>query len=440
MLIKQKTNRIALPNTEIQTVKGTTKIELYNPNTRIKKVFRDENTFQSAKVAAYMRSLGRSGQRLVNPVNPGANDYDYGYSWKNILGGLFLFRDQITEGTQYMPSGNKMVGNGAYMITNAGNPSELGSFNELESSASISGITQVYDFNTAQANGDINCVCLTSQVGGHVGYGNASGNRFSTLRSFYDGASVVGVGNGQAIRNNYRYSFAYVSPTLTVTKTYIPVTVGSIKAGLSESATFDMVSDYSLPANANLASFSQDGQYVYFVGNTQSTPASGTMYYYKYDLDNGTLTRQSMTNSSTTTLYPHSGMTVAHGLAFITRLDNIIDVFDLSTSVLMKENVGGLGYPYTSGLILLYNGGYPYFYDTTNDTIYPTNGAFNTSYNTGYQYWYEPTMDVIYNRQYNDGIPVASNPLYLATINNLDNTVTKTAAQTMKVTYTLTEV
>jgi len=34
---------------------------------------------------------------------------------------------------------------------------------------------------------------------------------------------------------------------------------------------------------------------------------------------------------------------------------------------------------------------------------------------------------------------LANNPLYLATINNLETPVQKTAAQTMKVTYTLTE-
>ena len=339
-----------------------------------------------------------------------------------------------------MPSGNKMVGNGAYMITNAGTPSELGSYNELESSASISGITQVYDFNTAQANGDINCVCLTSQVGGHFGYGNASGGSFSTRMSLYQGFSVVGVGSGQALRNNYRYSFSYSSPTLTVTKTYEPITVGSIKAGLSEQKTFDMVSDYDLPANANLASFSQDGQYVYFVGNLQSVSAGGTMVYYKYDLDNDTITKQTMTNSSDTTLYPGYGMTVAHGKVFVNCVNSIIDLFDLSTSVLLKENVGGYGYRFTDGLIIVSIGNYPYIYDIDNDTLYPTNGSFSVSYSTGYQYWYDETTDVIYNRQYNDGMPVSSNPLYLATINNLDNTVTKTAAQTMKVTYTLTEV
>ena len=45
-------------------VHGKTKIELYNPNTRIKTVYRDENVFQSAVIAKYMRSLGRAVDRL----------------------------------------------------------------------------------------------------------------------------------------------------------------------------------------------------------------------------------------------------------------------------------------------------------------------------------------------------------------------------------------
>ena len=426
MLIKQKANNFGLPNMDIQTVKGTTKIELYNPTTRIKKVYRDENTFQSAMVAKYMRGLGQAGIRLDT------------YSWTNILGGLFLFRDQITEGTQYMPKGNKMVGNGSYLVTNAGNPPELGTFNEIESSASVSAITQVYDFATNQANGNINCVCLTSRTGGHIGYGNASGTKFPTLKSFYDGMGTQGVGSAHAMRNNYKYECTYDLPILTVKKTYIPITVGSIKAGLSDNITFDLT-DYGMPDGQNIGYFCQDGQYLYFVDSNRANAGAGsTVTYYKLDLDTDTLSTGTFTNSSTATVTGWYGFSVAHGLAFISS-NNGVQVFDLSTSVLVKSNIGGYGYPYAGGLIILNIGNYPYFYDTTNDTIYPTNGAFVLSYNTGYNQWYEATMDIIYNRQYNEGAPVTSNPLYLATINNLDSQVTKTAAQTMKVTYTLTE-
>ena len=49
-------------------------------------------------------------------------------------------------------------------------------------------------------------------------------------------------------------------------------------------------------------------------------------------------------------------------------------------------------------------------------------------------------MQGFYHYYYSVGaIGMYKNPLILATINNLDSPVTKTAAQTMKITYTLTK-
>lgn len=427
MKITQNAKNFGIVDMPMTKIHGQTKIELYNPNTRIKNVYRDENVFQSGMVARYMRGLGQAGQRLTV------------FDWTNFVGGVLLFRDSITEGTEYMPTGNKMVGNGSYGVVNAGNPTELGSFNEIESSATTSAVTQVYDFSTSQANGTIGCVCLTSQTGGHIGYGNTSGNSFATRKNFYEGRELRGIGKGQGLRNNWRYTFSFESPILTVTKTYIPLTVGSIKAGLSETKTFDMVADYDLPSGGNISNFCQDGRYIYFTDASFLNKApSETCYYYKYDLDTETLTRESFVNSSSATLQGWYNFTVAHGLAFVNGSTQV-EVFDLSNSVLVKENVGGYGYRYAGGLIVMNINNNPYIYDPQNDTIYPTNGAFSLSYNTGYQYFYDETTDTIYNRQYSDDMPVGSNPLYLATINNLQTPVTKTAAQTMKITYTLTE-
>ena len=48
-------------------IHGKTKIELYNPNTKIKQIIREENTFQSSVLASYMRNLGEANN------NPFAN-------------------------------------------------------------------------------------------------------------------------------------------------------------------------------------------------------------------------------------------------------------------------------------------------------------------------------------------------------------------------------
>jgi hypothetical protein len=69
-------------------------------------------------------------------------------------------------------------------------------------------------------------------------------------------------------------------------------------------------------------------------------------------------------------------------------------------------------------------------WDKENDTLYPSNGlARGYSYNE-----HTDTLEMT------DGTDrLIKNPLILATINNLDTPVTKTAAQTMKITYTLSK-
>ena len=85
--------------------------------------------------------------------------------------------------------------------------------------------------------------------------------------------------------------------------------------------------------------------------------------------------------------------------------------------------------------------------DMTNETIKPidSNGLRNSG--SGY-YIHSAQSTSLVNGYYQMGqttnlgqqSPIAQMPFYLATINNLQSAVTKTAAQTMKVTYTLTEV
>lgn len=78
-----------------------------------------------------------------------------------------------------------------------------------------------------------------------------------------------------------------------------------------------------------------------------------------------------------------------------------------------------------------YNYGFG-IYDINNNTCYPWNvTSFSPSGNV-------TDFGMIQAGGYNNSAKLL-NPLYLATINNLNSPVTKTAAQTMKVTYTLTE-
>ena len=57
MKITQNAKNFGIVDMPMTKIHGQTKIELYNPNTRIKKVYRDENVFQSAVIAKYMIRL-----------------------------------------------------------------------------------------------------------------------------------------------------------------------------------------------------------------------------------------------------------------------------------------------------------------------------------------------------------------------------------------------
>jgi hypothetical protein len=84
-----------------------------------------------------------------------------------------------------------------------------------------------------------------------------------------------------------------------------------------------------------------------------------------------------------------------------------------------------------------------YIYDAVNDTSYPTNAAmysydsFITNIVT--QSYVDAETGLIFCRSSTNNV-CYYNPCFLSTINNLESPVTKDVSQTMKVTYTLTEV
>ena len=448
-------------------IHGKTKIELYNPNTKIKQIIREENTFQSSVLASYMRSLGEANN------NPFANTTFRGTkSWQNLVGGILLFKNSIDLSggdVKYMPSGNQMIANGSFGVSNgasADDPTEMGSYNANESSASGSAITQVYDWETNQGNGTIGCIALTSQTGGYIGYGNESG----TSKSLYDfkrnqnqqqvDGSNTNVGYSTVVGNK-KYSFWGVSGdnglNLIVRKTNISVTQGSIFNGFYSDTTFDL----SVIGNHGNISFGEftpcvDGTNIYLIPfDTQTIESGAKGYFYKYDTTNNTLTEVEFTNSSSITIrfgystysnYKGSRATVANGLLFAANENSKVCVFKLSDGSYIQElnvntassiymmNIAGSGH---NGIVFVHTNSQEMIYDTSTGACRITNGNAQINPSAFIPFSYDSASDSLV---LSNGSPyLYKSPLYLATINNLQSPVTKTAAQTMKVTYTLTE-
>ena len=155
-------------------IKGRTIFELTDVNTGEVERYEDCNMITNG-LQEFLDPCGSWG------IYPFAKDSVRDTSVRNTLtGGILLFDGTLDEDVTntYANASLKMVGNGALGISNGTSVTELGSYNSTESGVQADGsIKYVYDFLTSQANGTIQSVCLTSKVGGYMGYGNESQKR-----------------------------------------------------------------------------------------------------------------------------------------------------------------------------------------------------------------------------------------------------------------------
>ena len=445
-------------------IHGKTKIELYNPNTKIKNIIKSENTFQSGVLAKQLNPYGELG--LPNK-----------YNYSDLVGGILLFRDAITIGKEYMPAGNKMIGHGYRNSVTQGDYSYLGTFNASESSASASAITQVYDYATNQANGTIGCVCLTSLKGGQIGYG-FEGDKYASLNfADYVGGNIGESGSQGAIYNGFKYYVSGMSDgIMTITKTPVDVQKGNIFRGLSKNLTFD-VSEIGTPKTVkpywNVMGDCGNGVFRFWSESEGisgvNVASGGTIYYYEFDATTETLSQKTLTNNSNDTLVLNNyGVQFRDNLCFIASYNGNstgnVYIFDVDDGELIKKltNVSNfsvydgtqapsfLPCELSDNLFLMQGGSgssqYTFLYDAVLNETFNMNlvAQPKASPNFGALTRMSSVDDGVLKsivRQTNSAYHgyAGRNPLYLATINNLQSPVTKTAAQTMKITYTLTE-
>lgn len=417
---------------------GKTKIELYDVNTKIKKVIEHENTFQSSVIAAFLSSMGENKRTVTS------------FDWHDIVGGIFLFDSAITAPATYMPSGVKMIGNGAYNVANNSLPNEMGSYNAVESEFDTSHIMMVYDYNTSQANGHIESVCLTSRIGGQIGYGNASGRKMD-VNFNTDQVGHVSFGGNSCIVNNKLYTFTLSGDTLTVTKEHRSISQGSVFRGLTSSVTIDLSSTKPTGAtlSADLVVFPlNNGKIRIYSPFITSIAASGNVYYFDYDSSDDSVTLGTLANSSAHTLqgdnvavtFTPDGYFATYDTDRYLQIFNVstgIQVIDYRTETLMDwTRNGNYDFSPSDGLFVSYASKNGFMVDLTDYTVKPMNMTASSDYairNLRY-----PSHDALMFGT-DDAVSLIKNPLYLATINNLGaDAVDKNATQTMKVTYTLT--
>lgn len=420
-------------------IHGETRIVLRNPiSGNILKDITSENTFQPTALQNFTHCLGEDLHGIPS------------YNWEDLVGGIFLFRDSITPGSLYMPASNVMIGNCAYGIANADLPNELGTYNSQESSASASAITQVYDFATNQANGQIGCVCLTSKVGGQIGYGNASGRRTDINFTQGQTGSVI-VGGNATLVNNIEYSFTLTGDTLSVKKTNKSITQGTVFKGFYTTVDIDLssIKPSGVTLNPSVSVFALNNNKIRIYSPITASIADGTdVYFFDYDPSDDSVVLGRFANSAgkavrgdivAVTFTPDNYFITYDGNRYLQvfNITNSTHVLDYTAEPLMNYNrAGNYDMPLSDGLLLDYASNTGYIVNYISGTVKPINVANITNYQAFNKRF--PSLDAIgFSGSYSP--PILKNPLYLATINNLNSPVTKTAAQTMKVTYTLTE-
>ena len=429
--------------------RGDVKIELTDISGKVERI-QGHNMVTNA-LEDFYKTAGMTNPSAFNG-NIRSNAVDY------LLGGLLLFDTALQESAALvrLPSGVKMIGNGARGILNSGSPPELGSWNERESGEQADGsIKLVWDFNNDQANGTIAAVSLSSLFGGLSGLGNDSGefreieDRMDNYNSITSRTApnefVIGYTTNEIITvptiNDVAEWTVHVwanptrqidirdtmAPRLKQTKTVqIPAAIQNLgfpyhDYGYRVIAAHQSGDVYQILILASEYSY---GSYTHTKFFTNERPALLISYNTTTDAVNVTTLSPSTTGAPAWTKTDAISIGISANYAiidsYIINLNNIIDVDDnpaVGGGHAWKSYTGDI---FTEPQTIL---------DAPANTVRKLNYNINGNYTDGF-FEVLPLLEVTPTGVWRD-------PRYLATIYNLETPVVKTADKSMKITYVL---
>lgn len=474
-------------------IKGHSTIELINVKTGEVERYEDDNMKTNA-LQLYLNNLGLFSISALYSDAVRANLIPA------LLGGVLVFDTNITENAANVicPSGVKMVGNGSYNVVSNDDVTELGSFNSSESGWTNDGKYKlVWDFTTTQANGDINCVCLTSANHGYIGEGNATSGKRKSTGNTWDytlGGTPQYVGVDRGSYERYRIVHgSWAESTITMVDEYnlIP-TAGHSEEHMSSTGKI-LLKTYKVPLTEpdlrmNVPAYAEGSgnQYIPVTETEITLPLafknalnSGApswfrkvgKYYYMIahytvaDYGGGAVgtfgandTWQICRINPDNTV---SSFTVANpaGEAFDFWIFSL--VFSADTIYMMKENSVAPFTHYFESLTTNADiteiansdvscGIIDFMYpdegiaqsgvskiDLGEREVYPNNGVAR-SYQPGFEILDDNKLvNSVFEASFGEALYLYKTTNYLATIDNLAEEITKTAEKTMKITYIL---
>ena len=472
-MFKDEINEILLPQIEIPKLKGHTKIELTDVHTGKKEVIEHDNMITTG-LQSYFRTLGVANNTIFT-----IDGVRLAPTWKTVLGGIYLFDTALPTDAKYMPAGTAMIANGYLNGTNAANPTELGTYNQIESHSSQNEIVLVYDWNTSQGNGTIAAVSLGTITGGYIGYGNgtsktalstkkALGDQQQVKENWYNRQNVFNWFGVNVYADNHVYmtkalNVASGSNTVEIDKYNYSVKKIDIFSSSNEEATSEILETITLTLPDTLTEeyrFVSAGKLdncILLVPYSQIA-ANSAKKIYILDVVNKTVTAYTFTNNTGAAIHAEYGIkffllddTYAlvitgnyNGTAYKVNYTNSAVIGEATkngVSFLTSERIMLPDVAITDSLFVIANT--TYLYDMNKNEFLPTNGTLASTGRNTNGMWKYCNADDFLMKQYETSSKWAvaaaiKNPLRLMTINNLDTPVEKTASKTMKVTYTIT--
>ena len=416
----------------------------------------------------------------------------------SLLGGVLAFDSHITENANNItcPTGVGMTANGAYGVVSNDDVTEMGSYNSAESGWMSDGKYKlVWDFTTTQGNGIINCLSLTSANHGYIGEGNATSEKAkATSRSDFalcgtpQGIGVDGMSDirRRIVRGSWTNStltlidYYNLYPTAEHTSEHMSAT-GKVKLKTYKVpiSKLDLRNNYPAYASGSGSEFIpvteteitlpvafknalnggapswflKQGEYYYMIagfgladfgGGAWGRFTDGAVWQVVRINPNNTISEFTVTNPAGEQFdFLLRGLAFSEDTIFIQRYgnNNFVDYFeDITTNaditaVTTTFGCRTLGFSYPAEEVAYFAG---LKADMGARAVYPTNSNVPIYNMTPQILDDNKLVSAAWESSYTEWFNMIKTTNYLATINNLQEQVVKTAEKTMKITYVLT--
>lgn len=462
-------------------LKGTTRIELTDVNTGEVEVHENQNMVTNA-LRDVLKPLGlcKRPSKFLSDFTP---------YYQKLLGGILCFDKEIPENANnyYPPADAALIGCAAYGVQNNTKNTFRGGFNQTESEVNLKDryVKYVYDFATSQANGTIASVCLTHKNGGFTSYGSKNAvytSDYSLMQSIAEdslqyvhpdrtGANTSSKYSGMTMgktelifvidhEKDCAYYLKFVDKKhihITKRRTFLK-TVSILDNIYNTKPLIEEIEVPELDTELRIGywayNYDPATDNLYICTHSDYSAASGTSYLVtEIKMDTWKVKQYEVTNTTGKTLRSDYNwqMLVTDGYLYVKGYDSPYELYKIQITnpanvVQFKRintsNISGVPKVIINGRIYYDNYGEQLLIANTetNEIMTPeAKSFFNTSRQVNVTpVRNEPLLYFCDEGTYSTyGWYMMCN--YLATINNLDTPVTKTADKTMKITYILQE-